>query len=177
MSTGPTQARLLKCGDARRAFGAVEQGTAPDDVRNAVNNHVASCAACAFENRISRLERTVLDLAGAAQQITPDEAFFNGLRARIARGENGSQSRSRADQTWTMLMWVTARQVLPAMAILLLLIVGATLMWGTGNGQEQLTTYRPMDKIIVLPESDGYQPTADDVLESLVAVEENGNGR
>ena len=177
MSTGPTNTKTLKCGDARKWFRAVEQGKAPDDVREAVRRHVAVCGRCAVEHRLNQLEQTVLDLAGAAQQLTPDEEFFKGLRARIARGDSSVETRSGADQTWTGLMWVTARQVLPAMAILLLLIVGATLMWGSDGPVEEAQYRRPIDRLIVLPESENYQPSTDDVVESLVAIEEYANGR
>jgi hypothetical protein len=181
MSTGTGNKEELKCGETRKWVRALERRNSPDEIPDAVLRHLSRCDRCAFQHRLSRLERTVLDLAGAARQVTPDEEFFKGLRARIARGDDVTGARVGNDQTWPLLMWVAARQVLPAMAILLLLIVGATLLWGTGSTQEQMAgsnrPNRPIDRIIVLPESDGYQPTADDVLESLVALEENVNVR
>ena len=70
-------------------------------------------------------------------------------------------------------MLVTARQLLPAMAVLLLLMVGATLFWRQPPTLEtSQAAVRPRERVVFSDMYDYPAPTRDDVLETLVAIEE-----
>jgi len=74
--------------------------------------------------------------------------FFKALRARIARGPEFSPSR-RTDESWAAALLVTARQLLPAMAVLLLLMVGATLFWRQPPTLEtSQAAVRPRERVV-----------------------------
>lgn len=174
----------IVCRQARRHFAALdEEAAAPMSMsvteRAAAQRHVQTCSRCALEYRLFALQRATLD-AAAAEPITPDEGFFTALRARIARGPETSPSR-RADESWAAALLVTARQLVPAMAVLLLLMVGATLLWNqspieTGQVTNQAAV-RPRERVVFPDMYDYPEPTRDDVLETLVAVEEKENGK
>jgi hypothetical protein len=142
--------------------------------REAIEHHIAGCSRCATEFRVFNLGKTVLDSMASDETIVPDDEFFVALRARIARGPQTSPESSAT------LMWVTARQLIPAMAMLLMLILGATLLWGTSNGQrsaQQNAWIPPSDRLLLNEVYEYPAPTTDDVIETLVAVEENTNGK
>jgi hypothetical protein len=63
------------------------------------------------------------------------------------------------------------------MAMLLALIIGATLLWNRTSTTTDQTALRPRDRILFNDIYDYPAPTQDDVLESLVAVEEKENGQ
>ena len=67
------------------------------------------------------------------------------------------------------------------MAVLLLLMVGATLLWNrppTETGQlTSQAAVRPRERVVFPDMYDYPEPTRDDVLETLVAVEEKENGK
>jgi hypothetical protein len=75
--------------------------------------------------------------------------------------------------------------MIPAMAMLLLLIIGATLLWRSAPANWNSSPSPggrvadiPRRERIVMPDLYDYPaPTADDVLETLVAVEEKKNGK
>ena len=76
-----------------------------------------------------------------------------------------------------MLIW---RQVVPAMAMLLLLILGATYFVGDASSPGtalDLSSIRPSERILFSDVYDLSRPTSDDVLQTLVAFEEKENGR
>jgi hypothetical protein len=167
----------IVCRQARKQFAALGEGNAASmsmsvTERAATNRHVQTCSRCALEYRLFALQKATLD-AAAAEPITPDEDFFKGLRARIARGPELSQSR-RADESWAAALLVTARQLVPAMAVLLLLMVGATLFWRQPPTLEtsQAAQVRPRERVVFSDMYDYPAPTRDDVLETLVAIEE-----
>jgi hypothetical protein len=123
------------------------------------------------------LQRTLLELGGAIEPITPDETFFINLKARIARESIAPAKSSRAgDEWWPTLIWVTARQLLPIMAVLMLLMLGATFLWSPPQTVREDASLRPSDRVLFNDVYEYPQPTPDDVLETLVAIEDK-NGK
>jgi hypothetical protein len=168
------------CRQARKRFAALDDRNALSTglsvtERAATNRHVQTCSRCALEYRLFLLQRATLDAAAVAEPITPDEDFFRSLRAKIARGPEPSFSRQQ-DESWAAALLITARQLVPAMALLLLLMVGATLLWNQpGTETIQITNQaavRPRERVVFPDMYDYPEPTRDDVLETLVAVEE-----
>jgi len=165
----------IVCRQARKRFAELYQ---PDDAsigmsvteRATTNRHVQTCSRCSTEYRLFALQRATLD-AAAGEPVTPDEDFFKGLRARIARGPQFSVAR-RVDESWAAALLITARQLVPAMAVLLLLMVGATLLWNQPPQLESSAAVRPRERVVFPDMYDYPEPTRDDVLETLVAVEE-----
>lgn len=175
----------IACRQARKRFAALDERAAQSTrmsvtERAATNRHVQACSRCALEYRLFVLQRVALDAAAAAEPITPDEDFFRALRARIARGPALSQSRP-PDESWAAALLVTARQLVPAMAVLLLLMIGATLLWSQPPPETNQVTsqaaVRPRERVVFPDIYDYPEPTRDDVLETLVAVEEKENGK
>ncbi|MFY9553468.1 MAG: hypothetical protein WAV20_22975 [Blastocatellia bacterium] len=175
----------LVCRQARKRFAALDDfnvGLNQSDrtsiavtERAATERHLQTCARCGIKYRLFTLQRATLDAAAAREAIQPDEDFFKGLRARIARGAEVSQPRA-ADESWASALLLTARQLLPAMAVLLLVIIGATLMWRQPSEPSQAAV-RPRERVVFPDMYDYPAPTRDDVLETLVAVEEKENGK
>ena len=163
--------KKMACREARKSFTSLAErptDSSDDSSRDAVRQHVGGCARCAAEYRLVSLQRTVLDLAAAPAPMAPDQDFFVALRARIARGpESLAVPAASGDEFWTNALWATARQLIPAMAMLLLLILGATFMWSNSAPNQDPS----------LEAQYGVRGmTADDMLDSLVA-EERLNGR
>jgi hypothetical protein len=121
------------------------------------------------------LQRRALDLAASPEQVVPDKDFFRALRARIARGPELSPT--RAEESWAAALLLTARQLVPAMAVLLLVILGATLLWNQPRSATTEASLRPRERVVFSDIYDYPAPTRDDVLETLVAVEEKQNGK
>ena len=145
----------------RQALSAAE--------RAATERHLQTCERCAMEYRLLSLSRAAMD-AAAAEPITPDEDFFKAVRARLNRGEAIVE---RADESWAAALLITARQLIPAMALLLLLIIGATFMWRGAPPKDG-----PQVGKNILPQLyEDATPSADDALDSLMAVEEKKNGK
>jgi len=67
---------------------------------------------------------------------------------------------------------VTARQLFPVMAVLLLLMIGATFLWNQQPPDTSQAAVRPRERVMFSDMYDYPAPTRDDVLETLVAVEE-----
>lgn len=168
----------MNCRAVRKQFKAIAS-----DEQSGAGRHIESCADCAREYRIYTLSRTLLDLAASPVPVRPDEAFFKGLRARIERGPESLSPRvsNGFDESWSGALWQTARQLIPAMAMLLLLIIGATALWSSAsNSGEQVAggpSIRPRERVLFNDIYDYPAPTQDDVLETLVAVEETENGK
>jgi predicted anti-sigma-YlaC factor YlaD len=152
----------LSCRQTRKRFALLDEG---------VKTHLQACSHCAFEYRLFTLQRATLDAAASPEPVTPDEQFFRMLRARIARGPALSASR-RAEESWAAALLLTARQLVPAMAVLLLLIIGATLLWNQPLSETSQASMRPRERVVFPDIYDYPAPTRDDVLETLVAVEE-----
>ncbi|MEN3332385.1 MAG: hypothetical protein V7641_1750 [Blastocatellia bacterium] len=159
---------LLAAKDARvvpirQALSATE--------RAASERHLQTCARCAMEYRLLSLSRAAMDGAAAPEPVAPDEEFFKAVRARIHRGE---ASIERVDESWAAALFITARQLIPAMALLLLLIISATFLWRNvpPNGNAPLTGRNALPRLY-----DDPAPSADDALDSLMAVEEKKNGK
>lgn len=158
----------ISCRKARRSFGSEDES---------VKRHIEACERCAKEYRLLALTRTALDLAASPEEIRPDEDFFVALRARIARGPEKA-AQPAVDESWSAALWLTARQLIPAMAILLMLIIGATLFLnGSTQSIDPTATIRPRDRVVFNDIYDYPEPTPGDVLQTLVAVEESENGR
>jgi hypothetical protein len=179
----------LACRQARKRFAALAHGSnsqssvaAFDKMsvteRAATERHLQTCAGCEREFKLYRLGRATLDLAASPEVIEPDKDFFVALRARIERGPAAiQQPADTASESWAAVFMLTARQLIPAMAMLLLLIIGLTMFsdGGSANGREIAVgsgQYVRMNDLYFDPE-----PTPVDVLEVLVAVEEKENGR
>jgi hypothetical protein len=118
-----------------------------------------------MEYRLAVLSLAALNGAAASEPIHPDSYFFKSLRARIERGPDNRWVES-GDESWAAVLLMTARQLLPAMAVLLLLIIGATMFWSSTHRRE------------ITARQDAYElpePRPDDSLslESLVAAEED----
>ena len=163
----------LSCRQARKRFALLhESAIAPNlTERETVKTHLQTCSSCAVEYRLFALQRASLDATASPEPVTPDEQFFRALRARIARGPALSASR-RAEESWTAALLLTARQLVPAMAVLLLLIIGATLLWNQPLSDTSQAAVRPRERVVFSDIYDYPAPTRDDVLETLVAVEE-----
>lgn len=156
------------CRQARRLF-AQAAGDAT------LRRHLQSCARCAFEYRLFDLQQRALDLAASPEQVVPDKDFFRALRARIARGPELSPT--RAEESWAAALLLTARQLVPAMAVVLLVILGATLLWNQQPPGASQAAIRPRERVMFSDMYDYPAPTRDDVLETLVAIEERQNGK
>lgn len=172
----------MKCRQARKRFAALDEHDASPGISvtelAAANRHLQTCSSCAVEYRLFVLQRATLDAAAATAPITPDENFYRALRARIARGPE--QAARQQDESWAAAMLISARQLIPAMALLLLLMVGATLLWNqppSDTNQLSRAAVRPRERVIFPDMYDYPEPTRDDVLETLVAVEEKENGK
>jgi hypothetical protein len=109
--------------------------------------------------------------AGATGGVyAPDANWFRGLRARIER--ESSPKFKVAEDSFAGMVSLVARQMVPVMLALVLLIVGATLFWNrTPTGQVNNDPVL-MNQVVEYP-----QPTADDVLGTLLAVEDKKNGK
>ena len=158
----------LGCKKTRKSFATLLNRQTSDEATRLLHQHLAACARCAQEYRLLSLQRTVLDLSAAPETYTPDRDFFVAVRARIARGpEQPAAAPASGEDFWTTSLWSTARQLIPAMAMLLLLMIGATLMWSR-NTPNQDPAFEAQYGIRGM--------TADDMLDTLVA-EERINGR
>lgn len=159
--------KRISCRNARRLFPMLLSGSAEIPDTRLAKQHIDQCAKCEMEYRIETLSRVTLEAAGSNEQIAPDEAFFKMLRARIERGPSTAVTAGQ-DEFWATALLLTARQLFPAMALLLLLIIGATLAWNASHQQD------------LNPRQESYElqePRPDDGLESIVAMEERRNGK
>lgn len=171
------------CRQARKRFALLDESATPraqmaEGERAAIRQHLHDCGRCAREYRIFALTRATLDAAAATEPMTADDAFFRGLRARIERGPGQSPMWQPAAESWAAAVLTTARQLIPAMAVLLLLIIGATYMWSADVAQgTDRVALRPRERVMFSDMYDYPAPTRDDVLETLVAAEEKENGK
>ena len=171
----------IRCRKVRAQFSALadrDAGRLGTTERTMLSGHLDGCVPCAREYRLYTLGRTALDAAGSSERITPDNEFFIALRARIARGpaEEPAVTRASNDESWAAALMLTGRQLLPAMAMLLALIIGATFIWSRSAQNQGVAALAPSERI-VLGDIYEYPPTTDDVLETLVTVEDRENGR
>lgn len=178
MSNGLNDEMDLSCREVRKRFALLhESATTPVrkkpgvTKREGVEAHLGKCTRCAFEYRLFALQHATLDAAATAEPVRPDEQFFTALRARIARGPVALPVR-RGEESWTAALLLTARQLVPAMAVLLLMIIGATLLWNQPLSDGSQAAMRPRERVVFSDIYDYPAPTRDDVLETLVAIEE-----
>jgi anti-sigma factor RsiW len=178
-----TDNNSIKCRTVRREFFALSDSASPKlsaEERSTLNAHLDGCARCFRKYRLYALEREVLQAASASESISPDREFFVALRARIARGPfepAPAGNRPNGDETWSAALLLTTRQLIPAMAMLLALIIGATFVWSDGGKSSGEYALRPSDVLVLGDQFGSTEATTDDVLETLVAVEERENGR
>jgi hypothetical protein len=172
----------IACRQARKRFPAFEERTnsreiLQGDERAAIERHLHECGNCAREYRIFALTRATLD-AAAAEPIVADDTFLRALRARINRGPDQPGVSRRGEESWAAALLLTARQLIPAMAMLLVLIIGATYIWSANvtQGSDQVAL-RPRERVMFSSMYEYPEPTRDDVLETLVAAEEKENGK
>jgi hypothetical protein len=161
----------MTCRQTRKLFAALDDHKLAISERAATEHHLTDCSRCALEFRLFALQRATLDAAAAAEPVVPGEDFFRALRARIARGIETAPLRL-PDESWTSALLLTAKQLIPAMAVLLLLMAGATLFWGEAPSGVDRAALRPRERVVFGDMYDYPAPTRDDVLETLVALEE-----
>jgi len=161
----------MTCRQTRKHFAVLDEQRLAISERAAAEHHLADCERCALEFRLFALQRATLDAAAAAEPVIADEDFFRGLRARIARGVETAHLKL-PDESWTGALLLTAKQLIPAMAVLLLLMAGATLFWGEAPSGVDRAALRPRERVVFGDMYDYPAPTRDDVLETLVALEE-----
>jgi hypothetical protein len=189
MSKGTNDEATVSCGRARKNFHALTGPAATSRAlpigeklgaaeRAATERHLQTCKRCRREYRLFALGNAAINAAAAPEAVMPGEDFFKAVRAQIARGQRPPAA-ERADESWSAALLVTARQLIPAMAMLLLLIIGATLLWNSSPAKVNLPTAQNQiprrERILLNDVYDVPAPTADDVLETLVAVEEKDN--
>jgi hypothetical protein len=162
MSSQNEKETKLNCKEVKQHFAIrlknQSEGSFTTSEREAFKLHLSHCSHCAEEYRLLSLTRTVLDLTASPEIIEPNKEFFIALKARIARGnEIPAIVRSNVEESW-LALWVTARQLMPALAMILLVILGVTLLWQQpasheGNAEAQykvrgLTTGDMLDRIV-----------------------------
>jgi hypothetical protein len=138
--------------------------------RDATERHLQTCQGCATDFRLLALSRAAMDAAAASAPMTPGEDFFKAVRARLHRGEAPT---ARVDESWAAVLLITARQLIPVMALLLLLIISATFLWS-----RVLPKPNPaLQGRAALPRLyDDPAPSADEALDNFMAIEEKENG-
>jgi hypothetical protein len=110
------------CREVRQSFAGILKNQSADNFNGqkleAFKLHLSDCSACAKEYRLYSLTRTAMDLAASPEVIEPGKDFYVALRARIARGNEVSATpRNNADESWSAALLITARQLMPALAI------------------------------------------------------------
>lgn len=179
MRYGKAEKTKVNCRDARRLFASMARTDADTPLRGLFDQHVETCARCARGYRVARLSRAVLENAAVPAPVRPDKEFFVALRARIERGASeASAARSTGiDDGWSAVLMLTTRQLIPVMALLLLMIIGATFVWdGSAETDSQVATL-PRERVLFGDMYDYPEPTSDDVLQTLVTLEEKENGQ
>ncbi|MGH9761840.1 MAG: hypothetical protein ACREDR_13875 [Blastocatellia bacterium] len=179
----------MQCRDAKRAFREADEAglvfAAPiphEDGRRslpAFEGHLENCNRCRDGYRLYRLGKGILRLGGASEPIIPANDWFVSLRARINR-EPAPTDRGGQEEPWQSALWQNARQLIPIMALLLLIVLGATLLWSTGSGSGRAadrSSVRASDRVFFNEVYEYPQPTTDDVLQTLVAIEDRPNGK
>ena len=173
--------KRVGCRQARgsfRALAATDTDLSPAG-RLGAERHLETCLGCAREYRVFLLSRAALDAAAAPEAIEPGEHFYAGLRARILRGpeaDDDSRQHPEVDESWAAALTLTARQLIPAMAMLLVLIIGATLLLERSAPNNFGTVAQPRDSAM-LGAFEYPVPSPADELETLVSAEEKENGK
>ena len=180
MTVERNQDSKVNCREARKQFSVLARGgfrlTDEDGQGTPVENHIRSCSKCLDEYQLLALELTVVDLFGAAVTFQPEESFYYAVQNRIRREEYKASLPSM--DPWPTLLWGSAKQLIPAVSMLLLLIIGATLFWRTSssNGNDQATNIE-WSNLIAGEQYELSQPSLYDVAGTTAEKEENGNGR
>jgi len=162
----------MVCREAKKRFPLFYANAGDTPERKAIGAHLETCARCSMEYRLYSLQMATLDAAASSETISPDENFFRGLRARIARGPEVVSFGRSSEEGWAGALLLTARQLIPAMALLILLMTGVTLFWNERPAKVDQAALRPRDRVVFSDMYDYPAPTRDDVLETLVALEE-----
>jgi hypothetical protein len=164
----------LSCRVARKRIRSLESPRLEERTGGAVDSgltaHLEGCVRCEAEARIARFYRLVVSGGGVATE-EPDTAWYRGLRARIEREDAANPQ--MVQETFARTVSLVARQMAPVMIAMVLLIVGATLFWRSVPSQQSASTDAVlMNQVVEYP-----QPTTDDVLGNLLAVEDKKNGK
>jgi len=171
------QARQLIRAEGAQNFQAATRELRPENPKgnygdSGLKAHLLRCPTCQAEARIDSFYRLILTgYPEAAAAEPPDEFWFRGLRARIER--EGSPKSTGVEDSFARTVSLVARQMVPEMVALVLLIVGATLFWNSRPGQGPGST----DPVLMNQVVEYPQPTTDDVLGTLLAVEDKKNGK
>lgn len=175
MRYGKNEKVKVNCRDARRLFASMGRPDADLPLRVQFDQHIETCSRCARDYRLARLSRAVLESAAVVEPVRPDSAFFVALRARIERGRTDEASAhwaTGADDGWATILMLTTRQLIPAMALLLLMIIGATFVLGKSPSTTSQVATIPRERVLFGDMYDYPEPTSDDVLQTLVTLEE-----
>jgi hypothetical protein len=183
------EAGLINCRETRRRFKAMVERP-PEQMfgslknfdfsgtdRAATERHLQGCERCGREYRLFQMGQAALELSASPEPVRPDNDFFRALKAQIARGPVAPSPARVNDESWAAAVFLTSRQLIPAMAVLLLLIICATLLSKSTPAETDTAELRPRDRVLFNQLYDYPEPTPDDVLETLVAVEEKENGK
>src|SRR5262249_46921683 len=126
------QQEIIGCREARSRLAALARVTGAITAElEPVERHLEDCEACSREFNLIVMTRAALDAAACPETITADEDFYRSLRARIARGPDIATSTGNTDSwadSWAAALLLTARQLMPLMALLLLLMIGASVL-------------------------------------------------
>lgn len=170
----------MKCREAQKAFVVLDrtrqsESDSRDLLVEQVERHLSECGDCATEYRIQRLGKAVLRLAGAEPAQGPDREWFAVLKAKIAQQSDAVAPRVASEDSLPGLVWITAKQLIPIMTAVMVIILGVSLFWRTTVAPQD--TGQASDRFLFSPQVYEYpQPTRDDVIDTLVAVEDR-NGR
>ena len=139
---------------------------------NAKDNHIQSRVA--YLGAILAFRDWLTNRPDGEQPQSGESKSEEGQGLDQARA--GLAKAAELDESWAAALLLTGRQLIPAMAMLLALIIGATVLWNSRSQNANELAFRPSE-VIVLSDMYEYRPTADDVLETLVGVEDRENGR
>jgi len=177
----------MKCREARIEFSVLDKsrrlspgakGVTPGGREDLIERHISECPACEREYRIFSLGRTVMELTGSSQPIIPDKEWFVAVKAATARLSDSRRFRVLTEESWPGLVWLTAKQLIPIMAAVVVIILGASLFWRNSPIPQDRSGVMVNDRFVLSGQVYEYpQPTRDDVIETLVAVEDQKNGK
>ena len=109
----------MTCRDTKRLLEFEGRGGLPPSESQAFERHLELCSRCGEAAKVARLSSALL--GALREEIAPDRTFYARLRTRIAQG--GS---SHAETTLLQVLWF-ARRLVPAMALGVLLLAGASI--------------------------------------------------
>jgi hypothetical protein len=127
----------MKCHEAKKV---IEREAKEDHQRardTALTAHLASCRPCATAMKVARLSAAFFGTL--REEITPGPAFYSRLRERLA-GARIAQPDAVMAQTWRF-----ARNLVPALALGVLLLAGVTVFSGGSRSSPPLQPGRGLE--------------------------------